>query len=109
MESQIEAASAPIFPSLSLSSSQDFQPSGYQALLPHYSRLLSILPIMMKKMKLGSASDINHGTEMELHPPIDVSEHFDGQRHRNWRRGVSFTNPRDLEGGTKYAEIHYNR
>jgi hypothetical protein len=64
---------------------------------------------MMKKMKLGSANDISHGTEMELHPPIDVSEHFDGQRHRNWRRGVPFTNPRDLEGGTKYSEIHYNR
>ena len=61
---------------------------------------------MMKNMKYGPTSEI---TETELQP-IDISEHFDGQKHRNWRLGVSFNNPRDLEGRAhQYSELHYNR
>lgn len=58
---------------------------------------------MMKNAKYGGSSEI----EMQS---VDVSEYFDGQRHINWRLGrIPFYNPRDLEGGPKYSELHYNK
>ena len=61
---------------------------------------------MFKNTKYTPAVEINE-TELQS---VDVSEHFDGQKHRNWRLGgVSFHNPVDLEGGAKHSDIHYNR
>jgi hypothetical protein len=62
---------------------------------------------MMKNIKYGGGSS-SEITETEMHS-IDVSEHFDGQQHKNWRRGIHFQNPRDLEGGPKYSALHYNK
>lgn len=62
----------------------------------------------MKNMRWGGSSEI---TETEMHP-VDVSEHFDGQKHIKWRHGKplhTFHNPHDLEGGPKYSELHYNK